>query len=78
MADTYKVIGQKQNVQINPSGTGFIDVWEITYQVLSGPAKGTTGTVSVPEEDHNADYVGNAIAEKLSDLGGIASLGSDS
>jgi hypothetical protein len=74
MADNYTILTQKQNVQINPAGTGFQDVWDITYRVTDGPSKGTTGTVSVPEEDHNADYVKNAIEEKISSLDQISSL----
>lgn len=74
MADTYTVLSQKQNTTINPAGGGFVDVWDITYRVTSGPSKGTMGTVSVPEEDHNAEYVKNAIEEKIASLDSIASL----
>jgi hypothetical protein len=74
MADNYTITSQKQNVQLNPGGTGFIDVWDIGYRVTGGPSKGTTGTVSVPDEDHNADYVKNAIEEKINSLDSIANL----
>ena len=74
MADNYTVVTQKQAVTINPSGTGFSDVWEITYRVTGGPSKGTTGTVTVPEEDHNADYVKAAIEAKISDLDAVSAL----
>lgn len=76
MATGYQILSQKQNVQINPQGTGFQNVWDVSYQVTDGPSKGTTGTVSVPEADHNADYVGKAIQTKISALDAIASLGS--
>lgn len=74
MADNYTITSQKQNVQINPAGTGFEDVWDITYKVTSGPSKGTTATVSVPEEDHNAQYVAKAIMAKIADLDAIHAL----
>ena len=74
MADTYQVISQKQNTQINPAGTGFEDVWEITYKVTSGPSKGTTATLTVPEEDHNAKYVSTAIKAKIAHLDAIAGM----
>ena len=74
MADSYTVLSQKQNTTINPAGSGFIDVWDISYRVTSGPSKGTMGTVSVPEEDHNADYVKKAIEEKIAALDAIAGL----
>lgn len=74
MADNYTIVSQRQNVQINPSGTGFQDVWEISYRVTDGPSKGTIGTVAVPDEDHNADYVKKAIEEKISQLDAISNL----
>lgn len=74
MADNFTILTQKPNVSINPSGTGFQDVWEITYRVTDGPSKGTVGTLTVPEEDHNAGYISNAILEKIKDLDAIAGL----
>lgn len=76
MADTYKVLSQKQDTVINPAGTNFDDIWEVHYQVTSGPAKGTVGVVKVPESDHNATYTDQAIRDKISSLGDIAGLGS--
>jgi hypothetical protein len=49
-------------------------VWEITYKVTAGPSKGTTATLTVPEEDHNATYVAKAILEKIADLDKVAGL----
>ena len=74
MAANYQVVSQKQNTQISPAGLGFIDVWEITYKVTDGPSKGTTATVTVPEEDHNADYIKKTIEDKISQLDAIHSL----
>jgi hypothetical protein len=75
MASNYKILTQHQSVNINPAGTGFEDVWEITYKVLSGPSRGTVATVTVPEEDHNADAVQAAIESKISDLEAVHVLG---
>jgi hypothetical protein len=74
MADIYSITGQKQNVQINPSGNGFDDVWEVTYKVTDGPSKGTNGMITVTEDDHNAKYVDAAIREKITALHSVASL----
>lgn len=76
MASDYRVLSQSQTVQINPAGTGFEDVWEITYKVIDGPARGTVATVSVPAEDHNADAVKAAIETQISNAHAIANLGS--
>jgi hypothetical protein len=78
MAQDYKVIGQKQEMNINPAGTGFTQDWVITYEVTSGAAKGSVATITVPASDHNTEYIDTAIRDKLSDLHGIASLGMSS
>ena len=78
MAANYTILAQKQNVQINPAGTGFENVWEITYRVTNGPGKGTIATLTVPEDDHNAQYIGKAIEDKISNVHEIAQLGGQS
>lgn len=75
MAQTFKILSQRQDTVINPAGTNFDDIWEITYQVTAGPSRGTTGVVKVPESDHNAKYVDNAIREKIGALDEVAGLG---
>ncbi|MGH9436813.1 MAG: hypothetical protein ACRD22_02720 [Terriglobia bacterium] len=75
MNDAFAIVAQKQNVEINAQGTGFQNVWEITYRVTGGPSKGTVGTLSVPEDDHNASYVSQAIQDKITQLDAVASLG---
>lgn len=75
MAQDYKILGQKPVMNINPAGTGFSNDWEITYQVMSGPSKATVSTVTVPQSDHNAEYVDTAIREQIDRLHGVASLG---
>lgn len=74
MADNYTITSQKQATELNPNGTGFQEVWEITYRVTDGPSKGTVATVSVPEDQHDADHVKAAIEDKISSLDSIASL----
>jgi hypothetical protein len=76
MADNYTILSQHQSVQLNPAGTTFEDVWDVTYKVTSGPAKGTVATVTVPSEEHTADVVQQMIESKISDLESVATLGS--
>lgn len=76
MADNYQVVSQSQEPEINPAGTGFIQAWHIVYKVTSGPAKGTMGTISVPEDEHNADTVKGLIEDKIQALSDVANLGS--
>lgn len=75
MANEYSILSQDPTTDISPTGRGFMQVWEIVYKVTSGPAKGTIGRITVPNEDHNAEYVNNAIQSKIDDLHAIASLG---
>lgn len=74
MAEQYRITSQRPTTEINPSGMGFRSVWEIHYEVTAGPARGTTAYVTVPDEDHNADYIKDAIETKLKALHEIASL----
>lgn len=75
MADNYTILSQNQSQELSQSMGGFQEVWNITYKVTDGSAKGTVGTVTVPEADHNAVAVKAAIEAKISDLSDIASLG---
>jgi hypothetical protein len=74
MADNYKILSQRPDIELSPTGIGFQNVWIVSYQVTDGPSKGTTGSVHVPDADHNADYVKKAIELKVSALDSIASL----
>jgi uncharacterized membrane protein len=74
MADTFKILSQTPGTDLNPTGNGFQDVWKVTYQVTAGPAKGTIGTISVPDEDHTTDFLSDAIAAKVQILNDVASL----
>lgn len=76
MADMWHIVpqGQRQSTMLNAGSTGFTDVWEITYQVDSGPAQGTQGTVKVPAEFYSADYVKQAIDKAVEALDKVAGL----
>lgn len=71
----YVITSQTPDQELNAVGNGFISGWRITYKVSTGPASGTTGTLFVPDDDHNADSVKSQIEAKLKDLHDIASLG---
>lgn len=75
MAVNYTITGQSQRTDINPSGTGFHEVWDVRFRVTDGPARGTDGTLSFPESEHTADMVKRAIEAKVAQLNAIASLG---
>lgn len=66
--------GQRLTTVISPSGGGFSDVWEVTYQIDSGPAQGTEGTVRVPASQYNAEVVKATISEQVKHLHSVASL----
>lgn len=78
MSADYSVTSQEENTVIAPSGKGFMKVWDVSFRVTSGPARGAVGTVSVPDEDHNAEYVKQAIEDKVASLHSVASLGTGS
>jgi hypothetical protein len=75
MAQDYQVLNSVQRMNLSPSGSGFENVWEVTYKVTSGPARGTVATVTIPAADHNAEYVDDAIREQITNLHGVFSLG---
>jgi len=74
MADNYSILTQKQSTVINPTGNGFLAVWEVTYKVTDGPSKGTTAVVEVPDDEHDAAHVKEAIEDKIAQLDAIAAL----
>lgn len=74
MADNYKVLNQRPDIELSPTGIGFHNVWIVTYQVTDGPSKGTTASVTVDDADHNAPYIKTAIEDKIKALDAIHSL----
>lgn len=74
MAENYQIVAQRPDVSISTTGIGFDDVWHITYKVTTGASKGTIGTITVPDAEHNAEYVKQTIEDKIKHLDRIASL----
>lgn len=66
--------GQRLTTVINAAGTGFDDVWEVSYAIDTGPGAGTQGQVRVPASQYNAQVVEAAIAAQVSHLHNVASL----
>lgn len=66
--------GQRLTTQLTPAGTGFTDVWEVTYIIDSGPGAGTGGQVRVPAAQYNAETVKAAINAQVTHLHNVASL----
>jgi hypothetical protein len=66
--------GQRLSTEISPAGNGFQDVWEVTYQIDSGPAAGTQGMVRVPAGQFNAETVKATINRLVEHQHNVASL----
>lgn len=66
--------GQRLTTQINAAGNGFSDVWEVTYEIDSGPATGTQGLIRVPASQYNAETVAATINELVAHQHNVASL----
>jgi hypothetical protein len=66
--------GQRLTTVLTNAGTGFTDVWEVTYMIDSGPAKGTTGQVRVPAAQYNAETVKATIDAQVQHMHNVASL----
>jgi hypothetical protein len=67
MAETWRVVagGQRQSTHLNPAGTGFTEIWEVPYEVHSGPAAGVRGIVRIPADAYSAEAVKAAIDEAV-------------
>lgn len=78
MANTNGVMwhidGQVLDSQITKTGSGFMDVWVVTYTIDSGPAAGTEGTVKVNALQYNAEVVKAAIEAQIKHVHNVASL----
>ena len=66
--------GQRLTTQLSQSGNGFIDVWEVSYMIDSGPAAGTEGLVRVPAAQYNSETVKAAINQLVAHQHNIAAL----
>ncbi len=76
MADMWRIVpqGQRLSTELSPAGAGFHDVWEVTYEVTDGPAKGTVGMVKVPSETYSAEAVKEAVDAAVEHLHNVAGL----
>lgn len=75
MGESYAIISQTPDMELNDAGTGFINGWKITYKITSGPATGTPGTIFVGKDQHNAADVASLIEAEIKDSHEIAQLG---
>jgi hypothetical protein len=66
--------GQRLTTEISPAGNGFQDVWEVTYQIDTGPAAGTQGLIRVPAGQYNAETVKATVNRQVKHQHDIASL----
>lgn len=57
------------------TGPGLVHTHVIPYRIDSGPAKGQTGEVRVPEEDYTPDSVEGLINAKTATTHAIGGLG---
>jgi hypothetical protein len=73
---TWQIVpqGQRLTSQLTNAGNGFRDVWEVTYEVTSGPAMGTTGLVRIPVAQYSPSVVKAAIDAQVSSLHDVAGL----
>lgn len=67
-------MSQRLQTELTGVGTGFQSVWEVNYQIDSGPAAGTRGQVRVPAAQYTPEVVSAAIAEQVKKVHGVASL----
>lgn len=76
MADQWRIVpqGQVSRTELSPGGGTFRQVWEITFEVTDGPAKGTISKVRVPEGQHDAETIKAAIDAEVARLNAVAGL----
>lgn len=74
MADMWQIISQTEDTEISDTGPGFTTVRKVTYKVTSGPARGTTGSVTIPLDEYNAQTVKNAIDGAVYHIDQVANL----
>ena len=79
MPDTlpaWHVLGDqtKKTTTLMPNSNTIGTVYEVTYQVDSGPAKGTRHVVSVPEADFTAAAVKSAIEADVNNVHQVGGL----
>lgn len=74
MAERWHVVSQNQSVVLLPGSSGFQDVWEVNYQIDSGPAIGTVAMITVPAEMYTPENVAEQVQAQVDRQSAIASL----
>ena len=70
MADTYRVISQRQTNDLTPDGR-FVDVMEVTFETIPNQ---NTGTITVPVAQYNGDNVARLIEDRVKHIMDVESL----
>ena len=72
----WKVLGDQitQSTTLKRGGTGITDVYEVPYQITSGPAAGHVGTVTIDAAAFSPANVAAAIAQQTGAVHGVAQL----
>jgi hypothetical protein len=66
--------GMTLEPQLNPSGTGIVDVHVVPYTIDSGPAKGHRGAVKVPHPQWSPESARAAIEADVDTHHDVASI----
>lgn len=76
MAEMWHIVsgGQRQVTQLAPTGTGFVSVVEITYQIDAGPATGATFPITIPEALYTPENVKERIDAEVKRHNMVAGL----
>lgn len=69
MADTWRVVSQRQTSDITPDGR-FVDVMEVSVETTSG----TMITVRIPTDQYSAEVAGAIIESRVADVLAVEEL----
>ena len=73
---SWHVLGDQivQTTTLKAGGGGIADVYEVPYQIDSGPATGHTGKVTIAATQFNPETVREAIAQQVGAVHGVATV----
>lgn len=76
---SWHVLGDqiRKTTTLMPNSNTIGTVYEVTYQVDSGPAKGTRHDLAIPERDFTEAQVKSLIETDLNNVHRVAGLSSD-
>lgn len=74
MSERWHVVSQNQSVTLLPGAAGFQDIWEVNFQIDSGPATGQVAMVNVPAETYTPENVAAQVQARVDTMTAIASL----